>query len=72
MRYITDQNWDEWVERFAELNLEVEWGRNPAQPSVTVRGVTFTFKALNCHPDAAEALWSGDVALARELVSSKT
>ena len=72
MRHITDQNQDEWVERFAEMNVEVEWGRNHAHPSVMVRGVTFTFRSLNTNPDAAEALWNGDVSLALHLVRSKT
>lgn len=72
MRHITDQNQDEWGERFAELKLEVEWGRNHAHPSVTARGITFTFRSLNAHPDAAEALWDGDVALALRLVTTRT
>ena len=72
MRYITDQNQNEWVERFAEMNLEVEWGRNPAQLSLRVNWITFTYRSLNAHPDAAEALWNGDVELAFQIVTSAT
>ena len=72
MRHITDQCRDEWGERFVELKLAVEWSRSHAQPSFTVNGVSFTFRSLNTHPDAAEALWNGYVELALRLVSSQT
>lgn len=72
MRYVTDQNQNDWVARFAELKLDVEWVRIPGHPVVKVNGIDFTFKALNAHPDAAEALWNGHVSLALQLVSSRT
>ena len=72
MRYITDQNQNEWVERFAELKMAVEWGGSYALPSIKVDRSPFTYRSFNSHPDAAEALWSGNVSLALRLVSTRT
>ena len=72
MRHITAGNQKDWDARFTELKLEVEWGWRQLHPSFKVNGIEFTYESLNVNPEAAEALWDGEVELAQQFVSSRT